>query len=297
MADPTRPTLQSLLGFSCAIRIVDVGANPIDGEVPYAPLRAAGHSVVGFEPNLDALAALIAKKGANETYLPHVIGDGRRHKLRYCASPGMTSLLEPNQTLLALFRGFPEWSRVVRTEEVETVRLDDLAETAGLDLLKIDIQGAELMVFENAVERLKGALVIHTEVEFLPMYVDQPLFSDIDQFLRRHGFVLHRFEPLVSRVVGPLSADSDPYDGFSQLVWADAIYVRDFQRLALLESDQMLRLASILHDCYGSYDLALHALTEHDRRNGTRHGENYRAILLRARQAAVNRISKQSASP
>jgi FkbM family methyltransferase len=285
-SNPPVPLLHALLGFSCSIKVVDVGANPIDGTPPYAPLLAAGHtSVVGFEPNREALATLNAKKGMNEVYMPHVVGDGRPHTLRYCASPGMTSLLEPNPAVLSLFGGFTEWGAVVRTEQVNTVRLDDVPETEGFDLLKIDIQGAELMVMENAVARLAGALVVHTEVEFLPMYVGQPLFSDVDQFLRRQGFVLHRFVPLVSRVVGPLAADSDPYEGLNQLLWADAVFVRDFLRLDLLTPEQLLSFAEIMHGCYGSFDLALHALAEHDRRQGTRHADAYRAILLRARQA------------
>jgi hypothetical protein len=269
MADPSRPSLQSLLGFSATIKVVDIGANPIDGEPPYAPLLASGcATIVGFEPNQEALAQLNARKGPTETYLPHAVADGRRHTLHICAAPGMTSLLEPNPAVLSLFRGFPEWGTVVGREEIDTV---------------------QLMVFENAVERLKSALVVHTEVEFLPMYKDQPLFSDVDQFLRRQDFMLHRFNPLVSRIVGQLGQDSDPYEGLSQLFWADAIFVRDFQHFDLLGVDQLLRLAEILHSCYASYDLALHALQAHDRQSGTVHGETYRGILLRARQAMANR--------
>ena len=83
--------------------------------------------------------------------------------------------------------GFPNWGQVVATEAVDTVRLDDVAETAGAEMLKIDIQGGELMAMRHAEARLRDMLVIHTEVEFLPMYVDQPLFSDVDQFLRNHA--------------------------------------------------------------------------------------------------------------
>src|SRR5262249_4700039 len=137
--------------------------NPIDGPAPYAPLLKSGHAVlVGFEPNRDALAVLDARKSAQETYLPLAVGDGRRHLLRHCLLPGMTSLLEPNPVVLQLFYGFSDWGTVTRTEEIDTVCLDDVPETAGLDLLKIDIQGGELMVFENAPHRLSEALVIHT---------------------------------------------------------------------------------------------------------------------------------------
>jgi FkbM family methyltransferase len=173
-------TLHELLNHPCTIKIVDIGASPIDGPAPYAPLLSARcGQLVGFEPNVEALANLNERKGPNEVYFPYVIGDGQRHVLHHCQEPGMTSLLEPNLEILSLFHGFPDWGRVIRTEEVETVRLDDIPETAALNMLKIDIQGAELMVFENARDRLSSALVIQTEVEFLPMYLGQPLFSEV----------------------------------------------------------------------------------------------------------------------
>ena len=213
------PTFQQLTGTQPKIKVVDIGANPIDGEAPYSPLLRKGMAhVVGFEPNPEALAKLQTQKGPNDVYLPHAVGDGARHTLNICAAPGMTSLLTPNPTVLNLFHGFPQWGAVTSKREIETVHLDDVPETAGMDLLKIDIQGGELMVFQNAERRLADALVIQSEVEFLPMYEGQPLFSDVDQFLRRHGFVLHRFYPEVSRVIQPLVVDNNIYAGLSQIV-------------------------------------------------------------------------------
>jgi len=175
---PSRaPNLSTLLGVSCIIKVVDVGANPIDGPAPYASLLASGCAeVVGFEPNADALAKLARQKGPRETYLPYAIGDGRQHTLYRCRSDGMTSLLQPNPEVLPLIHGFSVWGQVVQTELVETKRIDDIPETAALDYLKMDIQGAELMVLQHATDRLRHAVAIHTEVEFLPMYVGQPLF-------------------------------------------------------------------------------------------------------------------------
>jgi hypothetical protein len=52
--------------------VVDVGANPIEGEPPYAPMLAAGLCrVTGFEPQQEALLELQTKKGPNERYLPY----------------------------------------------------------------------------------------------------------------------------------------------------------------------------------------------------------------------------------
>jgi len=280
--------LTEILGLSCRVKVVDVGANPIDGNPPYEPLLRHGLAeIVGFEPQPKALATLQAAKSSAETYLPHVIGDGRRQELRLCQAPGMTSLLEPNPDLLKLFHFFPEWSEVVKREPVDTVRLDDVPETAGLDFLKIDIQGAEFMVFENAPNRLADALVVHTEVEFVPMYRDQPLFSDIDRLLRDRGFLLHRFEPLVSRIMKPLAIREDPLAGMSQLLWTDAIYVRDLTRTDALTREQLVKLAVILHECYGSYDLALRFLLAYDQREGTSCSRAYFDVLRDALAGAV----------
>lgn len=299
------PSLTSLVELSPRLRVVDIGANPINEVPPYRPLLDAGLAqVVGFEPNPDALAELNARKGPNERYLPFAVGDGGRHLLRVCVASGMTSLLPPNADLLRYFHGFASWGRVLRETEVETVRLDDLAEVEAIDYLKIDIQGGELMVFENSVEKLRSCLAIHTEVEFLPLYVGQPLFAEIDQFMRRHGFVLHTMQPLVKRTVAPLSGGAgpdlgpafgtshakavqlmentfggNPHAGLNQVLWTDALFVRDFTKLSLLDSEQLAKYALLLHDLYQSYDLALCALVEYDRRNRTSHATLYAAKL------------------
>ena len=283
------PSLNALLDLSCRVKVVDVGANPLEDVPPYLPMLRNGHAtVIGFEPNPEALQRLNAAKGAAELYFPYAVGDGSRRTINFCAAQSMTSLLKPNMELLSLLPRFAEWSRVVATAEIETVRLDDVPETDGMDMLKIDIQGGELMVFENAVDRLRNGLVVHTEVLFVAMYHDQPTYTDLDLCLRQLGYVLHRFEPLISRTVGPLDVGR-PYEGMGQLIWADAIFVRDFMKLDQLTDEQLLRFAVILHDCYRSYDLVLLLLAEHDRRCGSRHGARYiswsdaRAIRPQAR--------------
>lgn len=271
-------TLRSLFDRDVRVDIVDVGSNPIDGDPPYKALLAGGAAdLVGFEPNLEALAQLEKSKGPHETYLTHAVADGKQHTLRFCHAPGMTSLLQPNTEVLELFYGFPEWGKVVREQKIDTVRLDDVEAVKRMDYLKIDIQGGELMVFENAIQRLADCTVIQTEVEFLPMYVGQPLFSDVDQFLRRQGFILHRFHPLVSRTLKPMVVNNDIYAGLSQLFWADAIFVRDFTRAASMSDRQLLVMALVMHDVYKSYDVVLHLLLEHDRRHHTGFAQRYMA--------------------
>jgi FkbM family methyltransferase len=270
------PTFRHLTGENPPLKIIDIGANPIDGPAPYdAAFKGGNAEVVGFEPNREALAKLDERKSARETYLPHAIGDGGRHTLHLCQAPGMTSLLRPNEQVLGLFHGFPAWGQVTATEEVETRRLDDIPETAGADYIKLDIQGAELMTLQNATQRLADAVVIHCETEFLQMYAGQPLFSDIELFLRGQGYAFHRFYPIVSRMVQPLSMGEDIYAGMSQQFWADSVFIRDLTKLDALSEKQLLAMAAILHDCYQSLDVVVHLLVAYDGRTGRQLAARY----------------------
>ena len=109
--------------------IVDVGAAALDGPRPYELLLEHGLcTVVGFDPQAELWPQSrpgVPRFGL-ETYLPHIIGDGSARTLRVCASPGMTSLYEPDEAVFDLFPGMREWCKIVREEKVATRRLDDL---------------------------------------------------------------------------------------------------------------------------------------------------------------------------
>ena len=268
--------LASLLEIKSPIDIVDIGANLVDGEAPYKPLLDSGLAhVYGFEPNPDALARLNAIKGQNETYFSNAVYDGAQQELRVCESQGMTSLLEPNINLLSYFHGFPEWGKVVERISIPTVRLDDFSEIKNLDYLKIDIQGGELEVFRNGTNRLKECLVIQTEVEFLPMYEGQPLFSEVELYLRELGFTFHKFFPLVSRIVQPMLVNNNIYSELSQATYADAIFIKDFTKFDQLDPEQLKKISLILNDIYVSFDIALRALMVCDAKNKSNYAEQY----------------------
>ncbi len=279
---PQRPLpLKTLVGLNERLKVVDIGASPMDGQdPPYLNLLRAGDiDLVGFEAHGPSLAELNSKKGPHETYLPLAVGDGRRHTLNICRATGLSSVLEPSQPYMKLFHFFPVWARVLEQLEVDTVRLDDVPETTNVDYIKIDIQGGELMAFKGGAGRLKDVSVIDTEVSFLPMYVGQPLFSEVEQFLRAQGFMFHRFNPVVSRYLAPFLLNNEIYGGMSQVMQADAVFVRDFTRLDLFTVRQLVVTATILHDCYQSFDAVLYLLTELGRRQQSDVANAYVAAL------------------
>lgn len=164
-------TLTTLLNADRLTEVVDIGANPIDGDPPYKSMLEQGLCrVTGFEPQVEALAELERRKGPNERYLPYAVGDGQTHTLRLCRASGMSSLLQPDMESLALFDALKPLAEVTQRLSLDTHRLDDITEVSHCDWLKIDIQGSELSVFQSGRSTLQNAVVIQTEVSFVALY-------------------------------------------------------------------------------------------------------------------------------
>jgi len=241
--------------------IVDIGANPIDGDPPYKAMLAAGLcEVTGFEPQPAALEKLNRAKGPQERYLPHVVADGTERTLHFCELEGMTSLLVPDPAHLALFNLFPTWGTVKDRIAVKTRKLDDIAEIAAMDFLKMDVQGAEREVLAHGQAKLKDTVVIQTEVSFVPLYKDQPSFGDMDLALRGLGFLPHSVSGTKIWPIAPMVVGDAPNRGIRQLLETDMVYVRDFTEADGMSAEQWKHLALVAHHCYGSYDLALKAI-------------------------------------
>jgi FkbM family methyltransferase len=250
------------------ISVVDIGAASMGpGTDAYGPLlKYPQTTVCGFEPNADACAARNAAAAPNQRYLPYFIGDGSSRTFFVCENPLTSSLYEPDATLLARFQRLD--LPILGCEPVQTTRLDD-AGVAAVDYLKLDIQGAEIDAISGGPKTIAQALVIHTEVEFIPMYKGQGLFGDVDVALRRHGFMFHNFVGLFSRQYKPMQYNNDPFSAGSQLLFAEAaVYVRNLSQIDALPHEQLLKLATIMHDVYRAYDLVAHLLEAQDRRSG-----------------------------
>ena len=251
--------LVDLLGPDRLTVVADIGANPIDGEPPYkALLQSRLCRLIGFEPQPQALAALNARKSDLETYLPYAVGSGEAGRLNLTRAPGMTSLFKTNPDTLKYFPMFAQWGELVGQVEIETVRLDDIKEIDALDFLKIDVQGSELSIFRSGGTRLSKAVAIQTEVSFLPLYKNQPMYGEIDLELRRLGFVPHCFVNFSKRMIAPMYVSD--FSALNQLLEADAVYVRDFTKPEAMDKEQLKHLAIVAHHCYASYDLALNCI-------------------------------------
>ena len=268
------------------IKIVDVGAMKLGNEpADYrALLRPNVSKLIGFEPNKEECEKLNQLNSGDCLFLPYFIGDGSERNFNVCKYNMTSSLYEPNMSLLDNFQNMSELHQVVESTTVSTQRLDDIEEVRGADYLKIDVQGAEVDVFNGAKNLLAEIMIIHTEVEFVPLYINQPLFAEVDQVLRQNGFLFHKFHRhgMAGRAFKPLIINNDINRPLSQILWADAVYVKDFMNYERMPADKLLKLAIILHDVYGSYDLVHYVLKHYDKQTESKWAEQYLPLLCQS---------------
>lgn len=261
------------------VEIIDVGASS-HGKLtePYAPLMLLSLArVTGFEPDHDACLQLgeLYKDHDAFRFLPHFVGRGGPATFQETNWFMTGSLYAPNVDLLQRFQGLAEVTQPVANHPVQTVALKDVPGMTGMDMLKIDVHGAELDVFVGAGALLEDALLIWTKVEFLPLYRDQPLFADVERYLRDKGFQLFAFDHIASR---PLRSFSGRQTGRRvQAVWADALFLPQLERWDDLATPRLAKLALLLDLVADAPDYCHYALTLIDQREGTDYAAAYLA--------------------
>ncbi len=255
-------------GYDLAFNLLEIGALPIPGErEPFHALLdtfpATRVSALEIDPQLCAELNRTAAPGMH--FYPCALGHTEESRHLYETADRMcTSLYPPDERYADLFHNL-EVMRLKRIAEVETMSLERFVQEHRLgviDFVKLDVQGAELEILQGGVDVVRGLLAVVCEVEFVPLYRGQPLFGDVDAFLRRHGASFHKFLGMAGRVMKPLTAHGSPNYPV-QFLWSDAMFVRDLFALDSLDGDQLLKLA-VLCDLYDSKDVALHVLRLHD---------------------------------
>lgn len=103
---------------------------------------------------------------------------------------------------------FPETSPYSRAEvSTTTCTLDTILaeqDMRQVDLIKVDVQGAELEVLRGGTRALEGAAAVLVEVSLVPVNAGCPSFAEVVSFLTQSGFQLFDFCSQVRRRDGVL---------------------------------------------------------------------------------------------
>jgi FkbM family methyltransferase len=118
---------------------------------------------------------------------------------------------EASSSLLPIDPRNTEWfardMSVTRSIHVPTMTLPELMSREGLetvDLLKLDLQGAERLVLTGGADVLDRVEVIYTEIFFERLYTGAWLFWDLNEFLSHRGFKLCGLSNIVHAPDGDL---------------------------------------------------------------------------------------------
>jgi FkbM family methyltransferase len=229
--------------------------------------------LVGFEPDTEECSRLNSTRTEfSIRYYPVALGQAVGSAVLYkTADPGSSSLLRPNESLVSKFE-YGQYLKVVGTLDVQLTTLDAFCRGEGVhpDCLKIDTQGTELAILAGGAQTLDRTGVVELEVEFAPLYVDQPLFADIDAFMRARGFVLLGIRRTYWR---RLAGANSPNPLGGQLMHGDALYYReDAVRDSRLTLARVLAMLVVL-SAYKQFDLVSDVLRTHPAIHSVSHTE------------------------
>jgi len=294
---PSRLDIPELLQ-SHRLNCIDVGARG-GMQAHWRRYASLFGNVDLFEPDEAACARQAKQAPAGESWFPVALGGktgtGRLHVTK---KPSGSSLYPPNPEIMFRF-GPPSYGTVAKVIDVPLLTLSDFIDQYRRplpDLVKLDVQGAELDILRAIrTEHWTSLLAVQAEVGFVPFYQGQPLFGDVDQFMRSQGFQMldllpvrsYRFdgEQSHAQLRRHLNLAHNRNDISRRLIEADALYIRPPEEI-LKSGDRavILKLFNILF-LYRFFDEALW-LIEAAVKNGHVAAEDQRAVLSMVKQAA-----------
>lgn len=255
-------------GLERPLRLADVGAR--FGPAERWRRLAPPVEVVGFEADEDECRRLAAAEASPAIrYEARALGARTGSATLYLTrDPACASLYPPEPAAIAAHAEL-EVAAPAGERRIELETLANWCARSGLvfDALKLDVQGAELDVLVGAGEQLRHVVALEAEVELNSIYAGQPLFAELDRYLRARGFVLWRLVHLVHygrreldstlAVTDEQAFDSRPVPLAAQggqVFWGRAHYLAaDVLERA---SDDRRRRAAVAAFAFGFPDLA-----------------------------------------
>lgn len=289
------------------MKVCIVGSRKIASQDDYGSqgweIFAPNLTIYGFDADTDACGTANENLenrqiNWNEKHIPLCLWKSAGKSTLYVTKfPGCSSLYPPSKFYIEHYTGNSELIELVDTLKVETTTLDafcQLEEIDEIDLIQLHVQGAELGVLEGSASILEKSLLgIITEVEFTEIYTGQPLFGDIDVFLRKQGFTLFDVSNM-HRAYHRMPVFSKEHEG--SLIGGDAFYFRDLicedLTTHLKKPENIFKLACIA-DVLNFTDYALEILVYLTLKYGEDEKYNFADNIIEALAQVANLVQPQ----
>lgn len=244
------------------ISLIDIGAR-YGKQRPWQQLSDEYLSYYGIEADAKEYKKLHEANKSEKfvTYFLAALSDKETTETLYLTQDeGSSSIYKPNYKYTNKFYNSDMW-RIKDQISLQTTTLKKIFDENKIkaDFLKIDTEGAELKILKGADRYLDNILGMEIEVEFLPLYEEQPLFYEVNAFVRERGFELYDLNRYWANQtnINQYSANR------GQLILADAIFFRSIDSFysSNYSSDEEKRAKLIkmivMLVLYGFFDVAI----------------------------------------
>jgi FkbM family methyltransferase len=279
------------------LKCIDVGARGgLQGPWKrFAPLI----DLDAFEPDAAACEQQKAKNLPNEHWFPVALGaETGTAKLFVLEKASGSSLYPPNSDVNNAYapKGYGRLNKVI---DVPVLGFSDFItryQRPLPNLIKLDTQGSELDILKSlGVEHWKDLIAVQVEVEFIEYYLGQPLFDQVDAFMRAQGFALY---DLLAQRMYRVADEQELYyvkkhlgivkrrqDISARMVAGDAFYMRPPEQILAHGSRQDLIKSFLVLVIYRFLDEALW-LTEEAEKLGKLTREEATALIAEVKAVA-----------
>jgi len=199
--------MHDLLGYINPVSvktILDVGSRDAMESITLKEFYPTAR-VYAFECNPPAIELCRKNIGkrAGIILIPNAVSDVNGTLEFFAIDPDktITPHKDGNIGASSLFVANPEYphekyhQNKITVQSITLARWAEQASVSDIDILWIDLQGAELKAFRGMENLISKVKVIYTEVEFKELYLNQPLFGEVDAYLSEKGFILIRLYP------------------------------------------------------------------------------------------------------
>ena len=134
---------------------------------------------------------------------------------------------------------------------INEIKINNINE---VDFIKIDTQGYALPILRGYANNFDSVIGLEIEVEFEPMYEGQPLFSDVDNFVKDKGFSLVDLK----RYYWKRQNNVNTGNSKGQMIFGDALYFKSPEQILLMpnSSQEKIIRCIFIYLSYGYVDLA-----------------------------------------
>jgi len=210
-----------------------------------------------FEPDPREYSILKENSDSNLIVLNSALSDStKKVEFHLCKKQEVSSIFPPNFDFL---NKFPDSERfkVQKNIRLNTDTLNNQLIKVGVnevDFIKIDTQGYELPILQGSFDYLDSAIGMEIEVEFVELYKGQPLFDEVNGFVKSKGFSLVDLKRSYWKRKGTRNTTNKK----GQLIYGDALYFKtpeQILKISNINQEKIIR-SIFIYLAYGYIDLS-----------------------------------------